>query len=115
MGSKPEIIGYQTDPNNWWAVPYIPEITMDSEGISVPEPSWDRFGRMHEEQRYLQPDEVDAFMRHHGMKRMYRDRQFHASPVHGGYRLRCRKCDKTTLTAGYLPHDAALLHRCAES
>lgn len=114
--TRPEIIGYQTDPDNWWAMPQAPEITMDSEGISVPEPSWDRSGRMHEQQRYLQPDEVDAFMRHHGMKRVYRDRRFRAKPLgYGDYELHCRKCGKTTETVNILPHDAATRHRCAES
>lgn len=111
--SGPEIIGYQTDPDNWWAVPNMPEVMMDSEGISVPEPSWDRSGRMHEEQRYLQPDEVDAFMRHHGMKRVYKPRNFHATPLgYGDYLLHCRNCEKDTATVNLLPHDAALRHRC---
>ena len=111
--TKPEIIGYQTDPDNWWAAPLAPDITMDSSGISVPEPSWDRSGRMHEEQRYLQPDEVDAFMRHHGMKRVYKPHNFHAEPVHGGYRVYCKRCETATLTnAEVLPHDLALRHRC---
>lgn len=117
---KPEIIGYQTDPDRWWAVPYMPEVTMDSEGISVPEPSWDRCGRMHEEQRYLQPDEVDAFMLHHGMKRVYRERRYRATPTHDGYRLNgwklyCKRCETATMSTEKLPHDLALAHRCAGS
>lgn len=113
--TKPEIIGYQTDPDRWWAMPQAPEITMDSDGISVPRPYWDRNGGMYEEQRYLDSDEVDRFMRDHGMKRIYRDRQFHAKPKYGGYLLYCRTCETNTLTSGYLPHDSALRHRCPVS
>lgn len=111
--SKPEIIGYQTDPDNWWAAPQSPEITFDSQGISVPRPYWDAQGRLYEEPQYLQPDEVDAFMRHHGMKRLYKPRDFFAEPLgEGDYSLHCRKCGKTTQTVKILPHDAALRHRC---
>lgn len=111
---KPEITGYQTDPDNWWAAPVSPEITIDSEGISVPHPYWDTHGRLYEEPRYLQPDEVDAFMRHHGMKRIYKRRNFHAKPLgNGGYLIHCLRCSAATETVNILPHDAALQHRCA--
>lgn len=118
--SKPEIIGYQTDPDNWWAAPVSPEITIDSEGISVPHPYWDTHGRLYEEPRYLQPDEVDAFMRHHGMKRVYRERRYRATPTHDGYRLNgwklyCKHCQTATMSTEKLPHDLALSHRCETS
>lgn len=117
---KPEIIGYQTDPDRWWAMPQAPEITMDSEGISVPRPYWDRNGRMYEEQRYLAHEEVDAFMRAHGMKRVYRPRPYRATPTHDGYRLNgwklyCTRCQRATMSTEKLPHDLAVGHRCGES
>lgn len=42
---------------------------------------------------------------------IYAPRNFHATPAHGGYRVHCRMCGKTTLTGGsLLPHDTAERH-----
>ncbi|NLG62754.1 MAG: hypothetical protein GX539_10955 [Candidatus Cloacimonetes bacterium] len=110
--SKPQIIGYEVDPAQVWTAPPMPEIQMDKEGISIPAIGIDDHGDSFEARRYLGADEIDGFMRFHGMKRVYQARQFHAKRAYGGYRLHCRTCKETTLTSGYLPHDAALRHRC---
>jgi len=53
---------------------------------------------------------TDALLRGLGCKRVYKPREFHAKPAHGGYRILCKTCGTTTLTAGYLPHDSAKMH-----
>jgi hypothetical protein len=101
---KPEIIGYQHDPDNWSA-PQLPEMTFAGGEIWV--------YRGGTPVRRIEPHELDGFMRYHGYKRVYRERQFHAWPAFGGYRLRCKECDRTGLIGGdVLPHDYASKHQC---
>jgi hypothetical protein len=107
---KPEIIGYQIDPERRWSVPRMPDITYDSDGIQIPCIGIDNHGEPFETTRYLGDDEIDGFMRHHGMKRVYKPREFRAKPAYGGYRIHCKTCGTTTLTSGYLPHDSARMH-----
>lgn len=107
---KPEIIGYQTDHERIWSTPRMPDITYDSTGISVPCLSIGYDGKPYEDTRYLADDEVDGFMRHHGMKRVYKPREFRADSIgNGNYGLYCKTCSIYAET-GLLPHDAAKLH-----
>jgi hypothetical protein len=108
---KPEIIGYQTDPDNWSA-PRMPDITYDSDGIQIPCISIGYDGKPYEDTRYLGEDEIDGFMRHHGMKRVYKPREFHAGSAgeDGSYRVHCKTCAIDFIAVNMLPHDAAKLH-----
>lgn len=63
-----------------------------------------------EHRRYLDTDEYDALMRNHGMKRVYKPREFHAKPWRNGYRGYCSTCDITWYTDNQLPHDYAITH-----
>jgi hypothetical protein len=107
---KPEIIGYQNDPDNW-DTPELPEMTFDVDGVSIP---WweidDRTGMPFKTTRRIEPDALDGFMRHHGMKRVYKPREFRADAIgNGNYGLYCKTCGIYAET-GLLPHDAAKLH-----
>lgn len=97
---KPEIIGYQSDPNNWSAPP-MPSIAIDPDGLWVERPG---------SRRYVPPDEVDNLYRSHGWKRVYKPRKFHADVIgNGNYGLFCKFCGIYAETE-LLPHDAAKLH-----
>jgi hypothetical protein len=110
---KPEIIGYEPDPDRYWSSPSQPEMTFDSDGISIPWQYIGSDGRPFEAPRYLTNTEVDQLMRECGMKRVYKERRMKAYAAHGGYRLYCKNCMTTTLTnAEKLPHDTAIAHRC---
>ena len=88
----------------------MPEITYDSDGIQIPCIGIDYHGEPFETTRYLGEDEIDGFMRHHGMKRVYKPRNFHADKIgNGNYGLYCKTCGIYAET-GLLPHDAAKLH-----
>jgi hypothetical protein len=107
---KPKIIGYESDPNNWHA-PRLPELTFDSEGMSIPWVWHDSQGRPVEVQHYLTPKESHELMIRCGLKPVYAERPFRAVPAFGGWRLYCKWCDTTTLLGGdLLPHDAAEVH-----
>jgi hypothetical protein len=106
---KPEIIGYQTDHERMWSTLPMPNLTYDSEGVYVSDTKIGFGGMSCEHRRYLDADEFDALMRHHGMKRVYKPREFHAAWRHGGYRLICRTCGTEYKTA-LPPHDASKLH-----
>jgi hypothetical protein len=96
---KPEIIGYQSDPLNWSA-PRLPDMTFDLDGFWIDGPTG---------VRELVKD-VDGFMRYHGMKRVYKPREFRADRIgNGNYGLYCKTCGIYAET-GLLPHDAAELH-----
>jgi hypothetical protein len=96
---KPEIIGYQNDPNNWSA-PRLPDMAIDSDGFWIERPGGVR--------RLV--EDVDGFMRHHGYKRVYKPREFHAVPGgYGEYYVYCKTCP-THFATTLLPHDAAKLH-----
>jgi hypothetical protein len=107
---KPEIIGYQNDPDNW-DTPELPEMTFDSDGVSIP--WWEidsRTGMPFKTARRIEPDAMDSFMRYHGYKRVYKPREFRADPLgDGSYGVYCSTCVCYFQTE-LLPHDAAKLH-----
>lgn len=109
---KPKIIGYQTNHELTYSTPNLPEMTYDSDGISIPWTYLDGDGRPFEAPRYLTNRELDQMMRECGMKPLYEERPFRAWPAHGGYRVYCKRCKTTTLTGGCSPHDTASAHRC---
>jgi len=96
---KPEIIGYQHNPDNWSA-PRLPDMTIDSDGFWVERPGGVR--------RLV--EDVDGFMRYHGYKRVYKPRENRAKPYRNGYRGYCKTCDITWYTDNQLPHDYAITH-----
>jgi hypothetical protein len=107
---KPEIIGYETNHARKWSCPPLPQITFDSTGVHVPCVRIGYDGKPYEDTRYLDTDEFDGYMRHHGMKRVYKPREFHADAIgNGNYGLYCKTCGIYAET-GLLPHDAAKLH-----
>lgn len=111
--SKPVITGYETDPDRWWTAPDIPELKIDSDGTWEWATQVGFNGELYEDWRLIPPETLDHFMRFHGMKRVYQPRNFHAVQVKDepdAYRIRCRKCDTTTLAVGALPHDVARRH-----
>jgi hypothetical protein len=103
---KPEIIGYQTDPNATREEQEHAELY--EYGIDGGELYLRRNGS--DVKHYKQSEDWDVWMRWLGMKRVYKPREFHAKPAHGGYRILCKTCGTTTLTSGYLPHDSAKMH-----
>jgi hypothetical protein len=98
---KPEIMGYQTDPANWSAPP-MPAIAIDSDGAWMESLSGMR----------TPIEDVDAFYRYHGWKRVYKPREFRASPRDSGYEIKCNTCGTVSWAIGYrqLPHDWAVTH-----
>jgi len=107
---KPEITGYEFDPYTPASID-MPELTFDSDGISIEAWERDKYGQSFTYRKYLTNIEVDQLMRASGMKRIYKPRNFRAHPAYGGYRIFCRRCRTTTLTAN-LPHDVASRHEC---
>lgn len=106
---KPEIIGWTSDPDNWSA-PQLPEMTFDSNGVSIPCIGIDDHGDPYETTRYLGEDELDGFMRHHGYKRVYKPRNFRAKRRSDGYSVYCGVCNDSAYTDRHLPHDFAKIH-----
>jgi hypothetical protein len=109
---KPKIIGYQTNHGLPYPTPNLPEMTYDSDGISIPWQYIGNDGMPFEAPRYLTNTELDQLMRECGMKPVYAERPYRAWPAHGGYRVYCKRCKTTTLTGGCFPHDTASAHRC---
>lgn len=109
---KPKIIGYKTNYELTYSTPNLPEMTFDSDGVSILWTYLDSDGHVFQAPRYLTNTEVDQMMRECGMKPIYEERQFRAWPAFGGYRVFCRRCKTTTLTGGQFPHDTASRHRC---
>lgn len=110
---KPVIEGYETDPDQYWTAPRMPELKYDSDGLWEWATLISFEGQPYEDWRLIEPERIDEFMRHRGMKRVYRPRKFHAVQVKDepdAYRIRCKKCDTTTLAVGSLPHDVARRH-----
>lgn len=113
---KPKIIGYKTNHELPYPTPSLPEMTYDSDGISIPWTYLDNYGNPFEAPRYLTNREVDQLMRECGMKPLYEERQFHASLVLDLYHVYCKNCMTTTITnPEHLPHDTASRHRCLYS
>lgn len=110
---KPKIIGYKTNHALTYGTPRLPDMTFDSDGISIPWSYIDNHGNRFEAPRYLTDTEVDQMMRECGMKRIYEERPFRAWPAFGGYQTYCKRCKTTTHTGtDHLPHDVATRHRC---
>ena len=110
---KPKIIGYETNHDLAYSTPSLPEMTFDSDGISIPWQYIGYDGMPFEAPRYLTNTEVDQMMRECGMKPVYEERPFRAWPAFGGYRVYCKRCKTTThIGVDHLPHDTASAHRC---
>jgi hypothetical protein len=110
---KPKIIGYKTNHELTYSTPNLPEMTYDSDGISIPWQYIGKDGMPFEAPRYLTNRELDQLMHECGMKPVYAERPFHARPAFGGYRVYCKRCKTTThIGVDRLPHDTANAHRC---
>lgn len=115
--SKPEIIGYETDPDQYWTAPRMPELKVDGDGTWEWAMHVGHDGELYEDWRLIPPGALDHFMRFHGMKRVYEPRQFHATRTGIGWRLKCRNCNLSALTydeQGIRPHGLAEVHQCPD-
>jgi len=112
--NKPEITGYEFDPFAH-AVMDMPELTYDSDGVSIEAWDSDKNGYPFSYRKYLTNTELDQLMRAAGMKRVYKERRFHARYETGHNKgwlsVTCRTCNQTTAAhTGHLPHDVAMRH-----
>ena len=114
---KPKIIGYKTNHELTYSTPNLPEMTFDSDGISIPWQYIGNDGMPFEAPRYLTNREVDQMMRECGMKPVYEERPYRVTPTHDGYRLNgwklyCKRCKTATMSTVHLPYKLAANHRC---
>jgi hypothetical protein len=104
---KPEIIGFEHDPNRseWKDAPF--------EWITDAITGRELFSRGGYPMRELTYDNRVEVWRGFGFRPTYKPRPFRAWPAFGGYRVYCKRCKTTThIGVDHLPHDTASAHRC---
>jgi len=109
MMGKPEIIGFEHDPESLWPVDAPYEWTTDT---TTGRETFTRGGYP-----FYGMDDTNrvAVWKRFGFRPVYKTRNFHAryetGRSKGWLSVTCRTCNQTTAThTGYLPHDVAMRH-----
>jgi hypothetical protein len=103
---KPEIIGWTSDPDA--TEEERQHAALYEYGIDGEELYLRRNGS--NVKHYKQSEDWDVWMRWLGMKRVYKPRNFRATPRSGGYLVYCEVCKINAYTDRHLPHDFAKIH-----